>query len=124
MLPAAPSVEIEAAAPEADSDDPLMMLAAYAEPAVRLMCDIWEGCGADPRRQALDERFAKLAPQGKLPDRIVRGDDLAARVKGAALGEALAAAYEAQLEGRFHDRAGALTWAGEWLKLKNQGSPS
>lgn len=33
VLPAAPSVEIEAAAPEAYSDDTLMMLAAYAEPA-------------------------------------------------------------------------------------------
>lgn len=33
VLPAAVPMETEAAAPEADADDPLMMLAAYAEPA-------------------------------------------------------------------------------------------
>jgi hypothetical protein len=42
-----------------------------------------------------------------------------AAFQGPVVGEALQAAYEAQLEGKFADAAGALTWLSEWLRLKN-----
>lgn len=93
-------------------------LLAYGEPAVRLAAEMGDEGGPDPRHEELRREFAKIAPRGELPEKILRGDDLLPRVQGAALGEILAAAYEAQLEGRFADKAGALTWADEWTRLK------
>lgn len=89
----------------------------YSEAAVRLACSIWDGCGSDPRHEALKKEWERIAPAGRLPERVLRGDDLHGKVQGARLGEALTAAFEAQLEGRFADKAAALTWVDRWLKL-------
>lgn len=88
----------------------------YADPAVKLAVELWDGENSAPRQAALKAEFNRIAPRNQLPPRLLTGEDLKSRVQGAKLGEALRASYEAQLEGRFHDRAAALTWVEAWLK--------
>jgi len=78
------------------------------------------GAASDPDpsfARWLAGRAAALALENHPPQPLVQGRDLVARgvPEGPRVGAALAACFEAQLDGEFTDRAGALAFLDEWL---------
>lgn len=96
-------------------------LVAYDRPSVRLALVLLDRHQLDPRQGELRRAWEGVLREGVLPAKLLRGDDLKGRLGGPMLGRCLDDAYEAQLEGRFANRDGALTWAEEWIKLKTSG---
>jgi tRNA nucleotidyltransferase (CCA-adding enzyme) len=71
----------------------------------------------------LEERAAALAVIDARPEPLLRGRDVLALgvPAGRAVGEALDACYEAQLDGAFADRAGALDHLARWVAARPAG---
>lgn len=75
----------------------------------------------DSRWEELREQWRTVAPQGEAPDALLNGDDLRGLAQGPEIGDALRAAFEAQLEGRFQTKTEALTWVRGWLTIPKDG---
>lgn len=64
----------------------------------------------DPFFAQWEEEWAAVAPGDRAPLPLLSGEDLRGLAQGPAIGEWLQKSFEAQLEGAFNDRTGALNW--------------
>ena len=92
----------------------------FGKPEVARALRFDETLTGRPELVHLCRDFQKVAVDGVLPARLVRGTELSAFCQGRLLGEALDAVYFAQLEGVVTDTAQALTWVSEWLKMASR----